>query len=116
MVSKILLDMIRRVDTDRAKAKLQRVCWYTMGLYNIQFDNAWKLFETIYSNKDVIGSNNRKYSNYEKPTRRRIITVARAILTMLSGDDNTNLLNDLLRPMGVAKLYPFNNVMQILYR
>ena len=80
-----------------------------MGSHTITFDNAWSLFEAIYANKGTIG-NHRRYSSYAPNTRRTIVTVARGILNVISGADTTNLLNDLLRPMGVAKLYPFDKV------
>ena len=78
----------------------------------LTFDNTWSLFEAIHSKKDIIG-NNPKYSTYAPNTRRRIVTLTRSILNIISGNDTTNLLNDVLRPMGVAELHPFTQVCQI---
>ena len=75
----------------------------------IQFSSAWSLFHNIHKYKNDIGSN-RKYSDYQAGTQRKLRRYTKSILNMLSGGDIYNLLSDLLEPHGVAKLHPFDKV------
>ena len=81
----------------------------TMVTHTITFKSAWNLFHNVHKYKNVIG-NNRKYSDYQDGSKKKIRVFARSLLNMISGGDMYNLLNDILGPKGVAKLKPFDQV------
>ena len=58
---------------------------------------------------------NMKYSDYEPRSRKNIQTWAKSVCHIILGADVTNLLNDVSRVEGVAKLYPFDKVSTLLH-
>ena len=56
----------------------------------------------------------RRYSSYSKPRKATIKKIADGLLNIISGGDKYSLLDDMLQPTGVAKLYPCNQIIRDL--
>ena len=80
-----------------------------MVCHTISFSCPWKLFEGVHKYKNVIGQC-KSYSQYSESSRDQLRVYARSVLDILSGGDLYPLLNDLLKPEGVAKLHPCDKV------
>ena len=54
------------------------------------------------------------YSSYSQSYKDKIKTTTRKLLQLLSGGDTNTLLNDVLKSIGVSKLYPCNAIIRDL--
>ena len=79
----------------------------------ISFKNTLDLFEKIIDNDNIKPLS--LYSNYSKSYQRKINKITRYLLELLSGNDKYTLIENILRPIGVAKLFPFNKVIYTFY-
>ena len=80
-----------------------------MVRHTINFNSPWGLFEGIHKYRNVIGQC-QSYLQYSESSRDQLRVYARSVLDILSGGDFYSLLNDLLKPEGVAKLHPCDKV------
>lgn len=80
-----------------------------MVIKTISYKGTLNLFDTI-ANSDITYM--KRYSSYSLSYRRTIKTIANELLNVISGGDKYSLLNELLEPSGVAKLYPCDQIMQ----
>ena len=75
----------------------------------LHFNCAWGLFREVYKHRNNIGQCT-PYSEYSESTQKVVRNMTKSILDMISGGDTYQLLSELLRPEGVAKLYPCDEV------